>query len=265
MGYSDQDSKDEKYDYLYPDEALYLNENVKYENKIIINSIPILIIVNFFKENLIIYHQEGQLPFSIQQSYETFFNLSNNTLTINAYKFFSNLMSYGYILRKPLFLYHKNEKAVLSDRVCQAIEKPFPIINKKDHGKLTKKEIFKKLNDFIPSITIDELKSKLAVKNKQKLMKANEKFNVEYDVYLPNKKFKKTDPANLLFKLTGSLSNNQTILPKLSDHLMCSQNKEHSSKSMYAFVNKGDILFYLFNNNFQLPSTIDVNAKLRNF
>ena len=37
MGYSDQDSNDEKYDYLYPDEALYLNENVKCKKRKILS------------------------------------------------------------------------------------------------------------------------------------------------------------------------------------------------------------------------------------
>jgi hypothetical protein len=173
-------------------------------------------------------------------------------------------MSYGYILRKPLYLDNKNEKIVIDETQNTNKEKAYPVINKKDHGKLTKREIFKKLNDFVPSITLDELKSKLAIRNNNETL-TRQSFHVKYDVYLPNKKFKKSDPSNLLFKVSGSSSNNQTILPKLSDHLTCSQNKEHSSKCMYAFVNKGDILYYLFNNNFQLPSTIDVNEKLRNF
>ena len=173
-------------------------------------------------------------------------------------------MSYGYILRKPLVLKSKNDK-IFSDQVAKT-EMSIPIINKKYHGEFTKKEIFQKLDNFIPSITIDELKAKLLIKrNKEIVTNDNKKFHVKYDVYLPNKKFKKSDPTNLLFKVSGSSSNNQTVLPKLSDHLKCSQNKEHSSKNMYAFVNKGDILYYLFNNNFQLPSTIDINEKLNKF
>jgi len=174
------------------------------------------------------------------------------------------LLSYGYILRKPLYLDHKIDNIASDTEQKTNNVKSFPVINKKDHGKLTEKEIFKSLNDFVPSITLDELKAKLAIRsNKQNL--SHQKFHVKYDIYLPNKKFKKSDPTNLLYKLSGSSSNNQTMLPKLSDHLLCSQSKDHSSKIMYAFVNRGDILYYLFNNNFRLPSTIDVNEKLRKF
>jgi hypothetical protein len=37
MGYSDQDAKEQKYDFLYPDEALYLNENVKFKKDLFNN------------------------------------------------------------------------------------------------------------------------------------------------------------------------------------------------------------------------------------
>jgi hypothetical protein len=137
-----------------------------------------------------------------------------------------------------------------------------PIINRGEHGKLTTPQIYERLSSYMPKSVdksfMDDLKDRLLKKHQEKFYKNN--FKEFYDVFLPNKNFKKSS------KLTNDSSNNpnyklfmsrrnsdQLVLPNTIDLIQMSKH----TNCLYAFVNQSngtDISYYKFNTSQQLPS-----------
>lgn len=206
------------------------------------------------------------IPLSIQQCYELFFNHKpkpddNLDINLNDYKIYSYLVRYGYILRRTNST-HVNPVKDFIESNNDPIEGVIagPIIERSSHGSLNKTDIFRKLNDFIPNTSLNELKSKM-------ILSKNKNFNFQflYDVYQPNKLFKKSQPGQPIFRLASKLSldkhNQKLVLPKLEDFVYLNEIQTQNDTNvcnLFAFVNDAnDVLFYSFRQNLNLPFIVD--------
>ena len=204
---------------------------------------------------------------SIQQCYE---NFTSHSLLLNDYKIFKSLVNYGFIVKKSSTNSKPSDSIdVTSKTLClDARKEPKTnesIIKKADHGQLTKKEVFQKLDDFIPSIALSDIRNMLASRqprSDQSKTASSNKFRPAYDVYLPNKNFKRSQPGSPIFKIstqgksTASSSGDQLYLPKLIDLLVNeheAKTQHPASKVFYGFVNNTDTIYYSFNADFDMP------------
>ncbi|RNA09906.1 tRNA-splicing endonuclease subunit Sen54 [Brachionus plicatilis] len=220
MGYVD-----DKCDILYPEEALYLLET----------------------SNILIYleNEDDQIPMSVQQCYELFFK--SDDLSLNDYKIFKSLIRHGYIVRRV-------DKVVLSELAKAENKMPDenngPVISKQNHGLLNKSEIFLKLNNLISNVSEMELYEKI----KDKVKTSN--FRFIFEVYQPNKSFRKSKPQVKPSYRIATRRNcgnfNQLTLPSLNDLIHLRQTD--GVLRLFAFVNdSNDVMFYSLNQNFNLP------------
>jgi len=207
-----------------------------------------------------------QIPMSIQQCYETFFktaseidpnDINPSAIHLDEYRVYSHLVRMGYILRRvPL-----NEKKELSvQKKPKQNQEPSlfnfssPLISQNEYSILNESQIFNRLNSFIPSITMNQIKSNSSDKEQLK-----SDFRVLFDVYQPDKSFKKSKPSREpVYRISTSLSDKLTRWPNLKDFLVndlrdCKTNTSNT-KHLYAFVDNGDVLFYSFNLEFEIPS-----------
>ena len=101
---------------------------------------------------------------SIQQCYESFMI---NYLLLNDYKIFNSLVNYGFIVRECLKSSNlKSDTVEMKTDINGEVHtltdyETGSIIKKSEHGKLTKKQIFDRLNNFVPSIQLKDIKRKL--------------------------------------------------------------------------------------------------------
>ena len=210
---------------------------------------------------------EFEIPMSIQQCYETF---CFDSIFLNDYKIFKSLVNYGFIVKRsdtkeiPFVKsidVHNQEKSKLPTDECESI------IQKADYEKMTKNQVFDKLNKFIPNIQLSEIRERLAERKMkknnsssqtQKVDVKSNKFRPTYDVYLPNKNFKKSQPGNPIFKISTqfkhSTASDEIYLPKLIDFIENDNSNPAKCKILYGFVNNTDTIYYSFNCNFEIPN-----------
>jgi hypothetical protein len=220
---------------------------------------------------------------SIQQCYETFFtnNLTNENMlndekqrtnvvnaTIGDYRIYSSLIKHGYILRRSkCSLMHEPSIKLSAQSGTHSCTQPkiireTIIDSKKDHGNLTIDSIYSRLNNLIPNINLIELKAKLRKNIAFNHRLSSSEFNLLYDIYLPNKNFRKSQPGVPTCKLITQTVDGQkrSLVPRLSDLILNNDesNDERASltspKHIYSFIcNDGDILFYSFAFNQSIP------------
>ena len=137
---------------------------------------------------------------SVQQGYEMFFHVVKppassdqepviNETSVDDYIVYSSLVRLGYIVRRH------QKPAEISEPRGQAIARPdlldfetSPLINRDQLGRLKLSSIMTAL-DFIPSLSVADLKHKLTVS------KRPAGFRILYDIHMPSKTFKKSKPA----------------------------------------------------------------------
>jgi hypothetical protein len=221
----------------------------------------------------------SNLPMSIQQCYETFFknNLTSELMSndnsrgtnvahvaLSDYRIYSSLIKHGYILRRskcPLTLMQEINIKSSIDEIFDLYKRPkiekTIIDSKKDHSNLTMNAVYSKLNKLIPNITLKELKQRLSKNIAPNQRSSSKRFNLLYDIYLPNKNFRKSRPGVPTCKLITPTKEGQrkSLIPKLSDLILNNDESSSSStKQIYSFVcNDGDILFYSFTFNNSIP------------
>lgn len=213
------------------------------------------------------YHELGgtQIPMSIQQSYEMFFKTSSetdpndvnqSTLQLDDYKIYSYLVRLGYILRRvPLneITEQSSQKSPKPNQASADLNLLRPLVNSEECSTLNASEIFNRLNSLIPNIKMKQVKEKLAGEQ----LKSD--FRLLFDAYQPDKSFKKSKPIREpSYRILTSLTNKLIRWPNLNDFLVndlsvCNE-KNKNTKYLYAFVDNGDVLFYSFNLDFDLPS-----------
>ena len=197
---------------------------------------------------------------SIQQCYESFII---NYLLLNDYKIFNSLVNYGFIVRECLKSSNLKSDTVemktdINDEVHTLTDyETGSIIKKSEHGKLTKKQIFDRLNNFVPSIQLKDIKRKLVtqVNSSQSPPVKSNKYAPKFDVYLPNKNFKKSQPGDPMFRISTQCkpTNESLYLPKLIDFIECNDSENSSGKSLFGFANDSDPIYYSFNCEFSFP------------
>ena len=113
------------------------------------------------------------------------------------------------------------------------------------------------MNDLIPNITITDLKKKLLEKQKSSL---KSKFSVLYDVYLPDKNFKKSQPGVPLYQVFTSNESAEILKwPSLKDFILNNSvylteaSPETMPRFLYAFVDNGEALYYSFKCDQSMP------------
>jgi hypothetical protein len=79
-------------------------------------------------------------------------------------------------------------------------------------------------------------------------------FKYMFDIYMPNKKFKKSAPGEPMFKLI--IAKARDFEPNLND-LIINCKECSNSNTLYAFVDNGDVSFYNFN-SIDLPIKYNV-------
>lgn len=186
---------------------------------------------------------------SVQQCYELFFK--NDDLSLNDYKIFKSLIRHGYIVRR--FTKEPLSESATDEKKSKDEKNNGPIINKCDHGFLTKLEIFQKLNNLISNVSEEELYEK--IKNYVKISN----FDFKFEVYQPNKSFRKSKPQFRPSYRIVTRSNrgnfNELILPNLNDLIQLRQSD--NVIRLFAFVNdSNDVMFYSFDQNFNLPFVV---------
>ena len=205
------------------------------------------------KGSLIVNNQimEFELPMSIQQCYESFF--ANSTLLLDEYKIFNSLVNFGFIVRessnapetKPVTACRSLKQQSNSDE-CESV------IKKSDHGQLSKQQILSKLNDIVPSVQLGDIKNRL-IASKSK----SNKYRPTFDVFLPNKNFKKSQPGEPFVKVCAKFRHTKEniYLPKLIDLIECNDTSDKSSRSkiLFGFSNESDPIYYSFDCSFKLP------------
>jgi hypothetical protein len=206
---------------------------------------------------------EHLIPMSIQQCYELFFKSAKETdpsdlnpcnINVDDYRVYSHLVHLGYILRRinPIELKSIQKLNVINDN-SNTIDYSQPLINSNDYSKLDTLEIFKKLNNLIPNISMHEIKYRSM--NQQ----LNNEYRLLFDVYTADKNFKKSmSVKEPTYRVSTSIVNNLTKWPNFNEFLvndLCSNTNTGVSKTknLYAFVDNGDVLYYSFNLDLNLP------------
>jgi len=199
------------------------------------------------------------MPMSIQQCYESFMS---NSLLLNDYKIFNSLANYGFIVREcSLNSNLKNKipesKSHRLDEITCVDNNSGSVIKKSEHGKLTRKQILDRLNNFVPSIQLQEIKNKIVSNNNSLLPNSghSSKYRPKFDVYLPNKNFKKSQPGDPMFRISTKFkeSDESIYLPKLIDFIECYDDQKTNTKSLFGFANESDPIYYSFNCDFSIP------------
>ena len=168
----------------------------------------------------------------------------------------------GYILRRvPLNVQVEEsvQQAPKHNQEPNVLNFSRPLISQNEYSILSASQIFNRLNSLIPSVTMKQIKSNLT---DTKQLKSD--FRLLFDVYQPDKSFKKSKPTHEpLYRISTSLTNSLTRWPNLKDFLVndlrdCDMNTNTNTntktKYLYAFVDNGDVLFYSFNLEFEIPS-----------
>ncbi len=209
-------------------------------------------------------------PMSIQQCYEAFFPSHLQTfVNLNDFKVYSNLTRLGFICRRientaKLIFHSTTEESCNQVTLDQKKEPIKPLINRCEHGQLTKSQIYDRLDEYMPKLVdknfMNDLKEKLIKKHQEKFDKNN--FKEFYDVFLPNKNFKKsskqtnesaTYPNYKLF--TSRTNKDQLLLPNSIDFIQIATHTD--TNCVYAFVNQSngtDVSYYRISISKQLPS-----------
>ena len=145
------------------------------------------------------------------------------------------------------------------------IDETEPINSKNEHGLLTKSEIYYRLNKFMPnnvdSSYLKDFKAKLMAKHGDKFYKNN--FKEFYDVYLPNKNFKKSSKVtnnenipNFKLHTMKNSKEKKIVLPNLIDFIQVSE-YNYNVNCLFAFAdqsNGSDISYYKFDISQSLPN-----------
>lgn len=175
---------------------------------------------------------------SVQQCYETFFHaVKPLTISMDDYIVYSNLVRLGYIVRR----HHKSEEAdepsgQSSARADLPDFEKSPLLSRDQLGRLKLSTIMAAL-DFIPSLTVAELKQKLAPASE---------FQLLYDVHMPSKTFKKSKPGEPAYHLLTRRGQDRTKIPDLSE-LVSNHELKTKAQYLYSFVNEnGELSFYHF-------------------
>ena len=203
---------------------------------------------------------------SVQQCYENFFksnidfqrdpnDMSNEkNAHLDDYNVYASLAKLGYIIRRSSRTTNLNLNKNFTEpdkKIDQKSTQIESLINKSEHGKLERREIFNRLNNFIPNITLIELKKRI----EQKKSKISSNFGVLFDVYLPNRHFKKSQPGSPAFNVsTMNKLFKEKQSPKLID--LVSNCSSDETRQLFAFVDNGDVSFYSFDTNLSLRSII---------
>lgn len=191
---------------------------------------------------------------SIQQCYENFLS---NSLHLDDYKIFCSLVNFGFIVRECLPASNLKNEIIeykpINKKLVAYNHESDSIIRKGEHGNLTKKQIFERLNDFIPSIKLQDIRSKVVLE-KNTLLSNSNKYKPKFDVYLPNKNFKKSQPGKPVYRVSTKFKHTEEGLyvPRLIDFLECND-QSATTKNLFGFANESEPIYYSFNCNFSLP------------
>lgn len=123
-------------------------------------------------------------------------------------------------------------------------------------GQLSCNETFSRLNDLIPNISLEELKQKILYHTRG--FELTPKYQLLYDVYLPDKSFKKSQPGRPLYQVfTCTEPGEDLCWPDITDFVLndrgCDYDQTEQTETtnralcLYAFVDNADVLFYSFN------------------
>ena len=146
------------------------------------------------------------------------------------------------------------------------------IVTKEEHGKLSRLDIFERLDAYVPSVSLSELRVRFGcddeaaasvepTSRRPTSQSRKAQFCNKYDVFMPNKSFRKSQTnVQATFKL---LAHNETtcepveptVADFMSNHL--DDGSKNRSNYLYAFVAQGDVLYYLFDTSFVLPKVHD--------
>lgn len=196
-----------------------------------------------FKSSLQINHKE--IPLSIQQAYTYLLNDPSGELELNDYIVYSYLLRLGYIVRRPNTTH---QTILLNKEISNEVEESSnakkaryddfepdvqPLLSIDDWNMNTK-DIFEKIS-ITENVLLDQLDE-----NTEECTKL---FKYMFDVYMPNKKFKKSTPGEPMCKLI--IAKTRDFEPNLKD-LIKNCRECHNSNILYAFVDNGDVSFYNF-------------------
>lgn len=126
-------------------------------------------------------------------------------------------------------------------------------------GNISNDEVFSRLNSVIPNITLNDLRNKILAKKRQANKEPLRDFKLLYDVYLPNKVFKKSNPGRPIYQVFTSNEQSESFKwPSLRDFILNDSNflldtSADSPSFLYAFVDNGEALFYSFKCDEILP------------
>lgn len=196
---------------------------------------------------------------SIQQCYENFFRFdtqlesdpsdqNTNIVSLDDYKVYSHLVRLGYILRRVTNASKQSNSKMNTDSSSsfQNVDFTQPLINRNDYSNLDTQDIFSKLNELIPSISIKDIQLDFDISSEFRLL---------FDVYLPDKSFRKSKPLKEpVYSISTSLSNQIARWPCLKEFILNNTNTStNQTKHLYSFVDNGDVLFYSFDLDLKLP------------
>lgn len=226
--------------------------------------------------NLIIYLKTAdrtfQLPMSIEQCYEKFFNYkysnefdvkndhSRLRINFNQYKIYSNSIKNGFIARR-VDSYKQDEtkksNTLYSNERKKDNHEIEPIIQRSKHGQLSECHIFERLNCLVKNVNLNELKSKLRARVK----KENSDFENIFDLHPADKHYKRSSSEQYGFRVTAQKtgSDNRIVWPRLADYVV--NNSSSQGDNLYAFVDDGnEALYYKFKFDFCLPFVVKDKA-----
>lgn len=199
------------------------------------------------------------IPMSIQQCYESFFrpdiqtescpsDINSEKINLDDYKVYSHLVRLGYILRRVSNEQKPTTQQMDTSNSSASIDFSKPLINRNQYLTLKSIDIFNKLNSLIPNITLNEIKQRTL--NKQ----LESDFKLLFSVYSPDKSFRKSNPLKEpMYQISTSSINQIQRWPNLKDFLLNDLRSDAKTKHLYSFIDNGDVLFYSFNLDLNLP------------
>lgn len=264
-----------KFDFLYPEEALFLVENVGLYWILPLIFLIILKLFSFLKSNLVVKlnmrENSLKVALSVQQCYDLMFSRTkslqvdaNNdssqfNIDLNCFKIYSSLVKSGFIVRrakkiqdkKPAETAKTSTKSSPISSVARLQQQQIkPIVNKSDHEHLTQSDIYKRLERLIPNVSLDELKDRLG----SKLNDAgwHNRSEQVFEVNQPDKRFQKSKPPKSDFTIFTPIDEStKMIVPGLADFVAHAETK----RQIYAFADDANHpIFYSFDFNFNIPS-----------
>jgi hypothetical protein len=195
----------------------------------------------------------------------------NFRINLNEYRLYSNLNFNGFIIRrntnkndlKKITFVKESEESVENKKISEKeiIRETIPLINR--DTLMNKNEIFDKLNSIVPNITFNSLKEKLAAKVGNSFLNSKGQVTQIFDVYAPNKNFKKSNPEATCkekFRILNQAHQNKSTLyfPKLADFILADDSSKSNvnEKNIISFITNGNVTYYSIDFNFQMP---DIN------